>query len=237
MSETNKSKMRIRLRLSSGEEFEAEGDKEFILEEKESFLSFVSTPRNISKAPAYTRKRSDFTQADLFAQPASSAPEKPAAGAEALLTVPSFMRKKADSSPGLSITEEETPAMPGVENKTAQASPSSEIWAKLFKIDDGLILLRRKHRLITPSYAAIMLVSAARALAQQSACSALKLAKSMKQGGYIAEGERLDRLLAQDIKEGLIYHEGEKRGRVYKVSESGFARAYIMAEKIAREII
>lgn len=120
------------------------------------------------------------------------------------------------------------------EKQPEQAYPT-EIWEKLCKTEGETVFLRRKHRLLTPSYAALLVLAGAKTLLNTSQYSALALAKSMKQAGFLGEGERLDRVLAAEIRQKIITFSGQKRSRSYQLSDEGFARAYIFAQKIAPE--
>lgn len=108
------------------------------------------------------------------------------------------------------------------------------LWEQLVRLDEHLVILRRKSRQLSAGTAALVLLAAAQILLKEvGGYSALALSKSLKKSGY--GGDRLDRVLGGEIKQGNICSEGMKRSRVYKLTDSGFARAYVLAEKLAEE--
>lgn len=204
--------VRVRLKLSTGEEFEAEGDRHFIAQEKDDFLKLLGRK---SSAPR-PQRQAEETPAPLFREEQTPLPPT-----DNYIT-PAYLRKKTAELP------------PQTPPETAKIYPL-EIWERVCKTEGSLVLIRRKSRHLTPQSAALLVLAAAKVLLKQSEYSALSLVKSLKFGGYMEEGERVDRLLHNDIKEGIITAGGYKRGRAYSTSAEGFARAFVLAEKIVKE--
>lgn len=115
------------------------------------------------------------------------------------------------------------------------AFPAKRLWEKLFKEENDKVILRRKMRLDARE-AALLLLAAARVLLNLPACKALDLAQMLQKSGFSDTG-RLDRLLQQDAKNGYLQSEGMKRGRTYRLTNSGFAHAFVVAEKLAGELL
>lgn len=180
MNTTKENNLKIRFRLPNGEEFEAEGPREFIEDQRNYFLTLIGTP-----SPA------NFTNTDVLSKPP--------------------------------VTQ--------LHNIKEKASPHTELffWEQIFKIEDTLLVLRRKAKLDAADLA-LLLLAGARVLLQKSTYSALELAKSFKACGG-TQG-RLDRLLLGEVQSGRILAHGSKRGRTYQLSEEGFARAFALAEKL-----
>lgn len=156
---------KLRIKHPSGAEFEAEGPAEFILSEKEGFLSRLDTPAN---------DRQGHTKP---AEPR----EKPA-------------------------------------------------WGLLAETKNGLTTLKNKHPQIKAGEAALLILAAERQLNGTMDLSAITLSKAVKTSGYAPE--RLDRILAKAIKEGLIKASGAKRNRSYQITDKGLERAWLEARKL-----
>ena len=207
MEEKEKYSLKIRFKLPSGEEFEAEGPKEFIEEQRAYFLTLTGkkpiAPKQTAGVNTYTAPK-----------PVNYTPQRP--------TYP--LTPQPSMAPQPATAPLQAPA----------AASVSPIWEKLFKTEDGALVLRRKSRLLTPQTAALVLIAAARMLRKENEYSALHLSKSLRKSGY-GEG-RLDRLLLAEIRAGSLQSVGSKRGRAYKLSAEGFARAIVLAEKIAEDL-
>lgn len=125
---------------------------------------------------------------------------------------------------------------PSQHNSAAQAAfPAKRLWEKLLKEEGGEILLRRKMRLEAQD-AALLLLAGARVLLNQPACKALYLSQVLQKSGFSDVG-RLDRLLQKEIYNGYLQSDGIKRGRTYSLTNAGFARAFVLAEKLAGELL
>lgn len=215
MEEKESYSLKIRFKLPSGEEFEAEGPKEFIEEQRAYFLTLTGKQPSTQKI----NPGGNYLPLSTF-RPSSQYTTRPTYP----LTAP--QQPKA-AQPAQHITSEPAEQrLPG-----AEVSP---IWEKLFKTEDGALVLRRKSRLLTPQTAALVLIAAARILRKENEYSALHLSKSLRKSGY-GEG-RLDRLLLAEIRAGSLQSVGSKRGRAYKLSGEGFARAIVLAEKMAEDL-
>ncbi len=175
MNSGENNNLKIRFKLPSGEEFEAEGPREFIDQERAKFLALVN----------------------------------------------------------------HHPAVPQPTLTPAQIKPTDQpptelfFWEKLLKEDGSTLVLRRKTKW-TAQETALVLLAGARVLLKQPAYPALELARSLIACG-IEEG-RLDRLLASEIQAGRIVGEGIKRSRTYQLTNEGFARAFVLAEKQLKEL-
>lgn len=116
-----------------------------------------------------------------------------------------------------------------------EAFPAKRLWETLLKEEGGEVILRRKMRL-EPQEAALLLLAGARVLLNQAECKALSLSQMLQKSGFTNAG-RLDRLLQQEANNGYVQSEGIKRGRVYRLTNAGFARAFVLAEKLAGELL
>ena len=202
MENTDNEKLKIRFKFSSGEEFEAEGPREFIEQQRAFFLSLTGRkPQVIHNAPAVPRTR------------------------------PTYPLNPPASAPMPTEISTQTP-VPAVQAQAA--TPLNTLWERLFKQENGVLVFRRKSRLLTAPTAALVLLAAAKILRKEDEFSALHLSKALRKSGY-AEG-RLDRLLLSEIRAGSLTSVGSKRGRAYKLSGEGFARAAVLAEKIAQDL-
>ena len=110
--------------------------------------------------------------------------------------------------------------------------PQQSVWQRIAYIDEEHIIIRRKDKSLTPSVAALIILGAAQMLKNMPKLSALELSRSLKLSGYLKENERLDRILAAEIKAGNLVYEGSKRNRGYMLTQSGTAKAYTSAERV-----
>ncbi len=180
MNSGENNNLKIRFKLPGGEEFEAEGPREFIDTERAKFLALITPPQ----------------------QPATPQPAL-------------------------------TPAPLPQTEPTHTGHSELYFWEKLLKEDGSTLVLRRKTKW-TAQETALVLLAGARVLLKQPAYPALELARSLIACG-IEEG-RLDRLLASEIQAGRIVGEGIKRSRTYQLTNEGFARAFVLAEKLLKDL-
>lgn len=175
--------LKMRFRLPNGEEFEAQGTREFIEHERNYFLTLIR-------------------QQQKSAQTYNSLPT--------------------------------TPSQNDWENHDLKASRRSDLylWEKLLKEDEETLILRKKTKLPLQELCLILLAGA-RVLLKRQEYSALELAHSLKACG--GQGGRLDRLLAPEIQAGRLTAQGAKRSRTYSLSQEGFAKAFVLAEKLVGE--
>lgn len=169
MNSSTEATLKMRFRLPNGEEFEAEGPREFIESQRNYFLA-------------------------LIGQPSES--------------------QSRSINPSYSSPKEHT---------------ERYSWEQLLREDGEILILRRKAKLSVTDIASI-LIAGARVLFGKEGYSALELAKSLKASGI--KGGRLDRVLAPEIQSGRLIAQGSKRSRIYRLSEEGFTRAFVVAEKL-----
>ena len=230
MSQETEQKVKIRFKFRSGEEFEAEGNPDFIERQRAQFLYLIG------KQPQDTARKENSLKSSesYYKQPASFA--TPALPAEALADTtsatapqaPAFLRRTRPQDTD-SADRASNPAP--ISTETGQ---ETRLWEELVKTEENLVILRRKNRLLTAETAALVLIAAAKVLlGAQNGYSALHLSKSLSKSGY--GGERLDRTLGGEIRRGTVKSEGSKRSRVYLLSDEGFAKAFVLAEKLAGE--
>jgi len=165
-------RLKIRLKLTNGAEFEAEGETTLVLREKERFLRI-----GIEKPIAFAGN----TNAAAAQEPADT------------------------------------------------GSPAA-MWPAIAEHRNGIIWLKRKHPAIGAPEAAVVITAAAKLLAQLTEYPALQLSKSLKKSGYF-QG-RLDRIIGQEVKNGLLTALGSKRSRSYSITPKGLARAFVLGEKL-----
>jgi len=218
--ETHKN-LKIRFRFPGGEEFEAEGTPEFIEQQRNYFLALIgkNTPIQPKRHAAVPGRQYANSGPGPLAAPGNpfslpqSSPEQPLPPNSASFQAPA----------------------PPASTPVQDAFPARRLWEKLLKEEGNLILLRRKMRLDAPE-AALLILAGARVLLNHPAYSALSLSQALQKSGFTSAG-RLDRLLAQEIKNGYLTSEGIKRGRLYRLSNQGFAHAFVLAEKLAGEML
>jgi predicted transcriptional regulator len=114
------------------------------------------------------------------------------------------------------------------------AEPGQEpgLWQAITAVKAGLLQLRHKSPEIAPEDAFLALAAAYRLLEGRQETGAITLSKAIKASGYAPD--RLDRLIARDIKEGLITASGSKRGRTYSITQKGLERAWAAAMKLKK---
>lgn len=236
MSGDSEKILKIRFRFPGGEEFEAEGSREFIEQQRNYFLALIgkkmSGPASAIPAP---RKRTTY--------PLTGGP-KPTASQ----TVPASPLFSPTDIPQTATNDAPTPlpplssVPPALRGETAlQADmPLADIpqpvrlWEQLLKEEGDIVVLRRKMRL-SAAEAASLLVAGARVLLKKPHYPALLLSQSMRKSGF-DEG-RLDRILAPEIRNGHLASDGSKRSRTYRLTNEGFAKAFVLAEKLAKELL
>lgn len=235
MSFEAENKVKIRIKLRSGEEFEAEGSPAFIEKQRADFLQLIG------KAGEKQKNKWRPVLPENSVQNSSLSPLTPfAASAEDTFVTPYLPETPAALRRSL---EEPVAERAQILNKTdfteAQAHPSpatqnQRLWEELCKTEEEMVVLRRKSRLLTPETASLLLIAGAKVLLQaENGFSALNLSKSLAKSGY--GGSRLDRVLAGELKRGSIKSFGSKRSRLYSLSDEGFARAFVLAGKIIEE--
>ena len=209
MEDPMEKKAKIRFKFRTGEEFEAEGNPDFIEKQRTEFLLLINKYSSAAKPAVPQPAVPPFRHAENGNSFSISQPQ------------PAFSQAHA-------VHTETRPPFP-----TPSAS-ETRLWEEIVKTAVPYVILRRKHRLLTPETAALLLMAAAKTLLNMTkGYSALHLAKSLSKSGY--GGERLDRILASEMLQGRVKAYGSKRSRFYMLSDEGFAKAYVLAEKIASE--
>ena len=249
-------KVKLRLRLKSGEEFEAECSLPFVLEQKDEFLT-QNAPYLKTRQPVIRTKKiepaPDFTpQNEVLPQPSNEVTPQPkpdftpepepqqveptiVTPAEYNLHIPAIRRRQMEAERQISATNN-AGNQPFANQPVHQAYDSQnwqideKIWLKVAYLDGTDIVLRRKIKDLKPGIAALITLAAAKMLAGITKMTALELSKSLRMSGYLKGGERLDRILTAEIKAGTLFFEGSKRNREYIISQTGTAKAYTSAE-------
>ena len=242
MQNAQNQKVKLRLRLKSGEEFEAEGSLPFVLAQKEEFLN-QNTPQNKMRALSSPQPHAENApnpvltpQNNILTAPATANPEQTGqqqpeqpqprlvTPADYNLLIPAIRRRQINAE----IKPADTPVTANTDGENWQID--GKIWSKIAYLDGTDIVLRRKVKDLKPNLAALITLAAAKMLAGIKKMSALELSKSLKMSGYLKPTERLDRVIASEIKAGTLFFEGSKRNREYMISQTGTAKAYTAAE-------
>ena len=113
--------------------------------------------------------------------------------------------------------------------EAGQESPQNT-WNAMAESKNGLIILKNKHPQLKAGEAALVLLAAARQLANITELSALALSRAIKASGYVPG--RIDRLLNKPIKEGLVKASGTKRNRAYRITDRGLETASLEANRL-----
>ena len=242
-------KVKLRLRLKSGEEFEAEGSLPFVLAQKDEFLNQNApqfskkyiTSQQLPQQHAETAPNTVFTpQNDIQTVPENEGgnilpgqefqPTQPeparVTSAEYNLHIPAIRRRQLEAEAKQAHPTAVT--APATDGQNWQID--EKIWLKVAYLDGTDIVLRRKIKDLKPGIAALITLAAAKMLAGITKMTALELSKSLRMSGYLKGGERLDRILTAEIKAGTLFFEGSKRNREYMISQTGTAKAYTSAE-------
>lgn len=248
-------KVKLRLRLKSGEEFEAEGSLPFVLEQKDEFLT-QNAPYLKSRQPVIRTKKiepaPDFApQNEILPQPSNEVTHQPkpdftpepepqqveptiVTPEEYNLRIPAIRRRQMEAEREQNALHQPTVHQAYTEHQPTQQNSTwqidEKIWLKVAYLDGTDIVLRRKIKDLKPGIAALITLAAAKMLAGITKMTALELSKSLRMSGYLKGGERLDRILTSEIKAGTLFFEGSKRNREYIISQTGTAKAYTSAE-------
>ena len=266
MADFAEDKVKVRFKFRSGDEFEAEGTAAFIEKQRADFLQLITqersarTRRNLANASSatdvptgsYTNYPTipseislDTTEPAMYRQQRSGTIDIHASASLSPQTPSQSMAERLSNhdtptiTQGISAAERASLRSPVNEGGTTPINtvPAADmrLWEELVRTEDQMVFLRRKNRLLTPDTAALVLLAAARILLHLTdGYSALALSKSLKKSGY--GGERLDRVLGGELKLGTVRSIGSKRSRLYYLSEEGFAKAYVLAEKLLKEV-
>ena len=228
--------LKIRFRLPNGEEFEAQGPLEFIERERNYFLTLL---RNLQTRQNNAAGQPRPTSASTI--PVQPFPigqlQQPGTQTDGIPAFPAAAQPFAAGRPL-------APGTPGGANNFGTFQPSEadfhaanlgelRLWERLFKEDGSTLILRQKAKLPAAEMA-LLILAGARVLFKNPAYPALELARSLKACGI--NGGRLDRLLLPEIQSGRLIGAGTKRSRTYRLTEEGFAKAFVLAEKLIRQI-
>ena len=238
MTDESEKNLKIRFRFPGGEEFEAEGSREFIEQQRNYFLALIGKGATapVSAMPA-PRKRPTYPLTDGVRsapiQPRTVPATKPTQAFTEPHTPQPAPIPPLSAIPPAMRSSNTTPNMP--QNRgNAEIMAPVRLWEQLLKEDGEIVVLRRKMRL-SAAEAASLLVAGARVLLKKPTYSALNLSQSMRKSGF-DEG-RLDRILTPEIRNGHLESAGAKRSRTYRLTNEGFAKAFVLAEKLARELL
>ena len=235
MSGDSEKILKIRIRFPGGEEFEAEGSREFIEQQRNYFLALIGKKMSgpASAIPAL-RKRTTY--------PLTGGPKPTASQTvpeSSLFSPTSISQITANAPTPLPPLSSVPPALRGetalqADMPLADIPQPVRLWEQLLKEEGDIVVLRRKMRL-SAAEAASLLVAGARVLLKKPNYPALHLSQSMRKSGF-DEG-RLDRILAPEIRNGHLASDGSKRSRTYRLTNEGFAKAFVLAEKLAKELL
>ena len=235
MSGDSEKILKIRFRFPGGEEFEAEGSREFIEQQRNYFLALIgkkmSVPASAIPAPP---KRTTYPLTG--GQKPTASQTVPASPLFSPTAIPQTTANAPTPLPPLSSVP---PALRGetalqADMPLADIPQPVRLWEQLLKEEGDIVVLRRKMRL-SAAEAASLLVAGARVLLKKPNYPALHLSQSMRKSGF-DEG-RLDRILAPEIRNGHLASDGSKRSRTYRLTNEGFAKAFVLAEKLAKELL
>ncbi len=219
--------------------------------ETEEFSAAPAALRRSAHQP-YSMQDSSITRGEFSpsksSQPESSypaaTPEQQNAGspqAQTNFSAPAqrnsgFMPLARDTSPmppnAISAASFYSPA-PAPYTPQDKHTDEIRLWEEIVRTEQNMVFLRRKSRLLSAETAALLLLGAAKILLQQSGYGALALSKSLHKSGY--GSGRLDRVLYGEMKRGNVVAYGSKRSRIYSLSDEGFAKAFVLAGKLAEE--
>ena len=252
-------KVKLRLRLKSGEEFEAEGSLNFVLAQKNDFLAqnapdISPVKPKITRAPLFTA--SDTKAAEIANKPQINNVYEPITSIKTNIGNTPETAPKAEPAQDTPVSKRYIPdyntQVPAIRWRQNQPQPvggterldrpsstnkttweiDDKIWFKIAYLDGNDLILRRKVKDLKPNLAALITLAAAKMIGGITKMSALELSKSLRLSGYLKGDERLDRILAPEIKAGTLFFEGSKRKREYIISQMGTAKAYTAAEHI-----
>ena len=111
-----------------------------------------------------------------------------------------------------------------------EAPLKADFWDKIISLKGDHIGLRIKSPEIGAAEAALILLAANRAINHKEDLGAMTLSKALKTSGY--EPDRLDRLLAKEIREGRATASGTKRNRTYRLTQKGLEKAFLAITKL-----
>ncbi|MCX5789791.1 MAG: hypothetical protein NTX64_15000 [Elusimicrobia bacterium] len=115
-----------------------------------------------------------------------------------------------------------------------QGQPAGPPWAEITETRSGGIQLRAKPPGRTERDACLLLLAAAHRLLNTPKPTAAQLARWLRASGYPVG--RVDRVLAQALDQGHILASGSRRARRYELTGPGRAKAFLLAEELAKTV-
>lgn len=225
MTAMEKDVHKIRFKFANGEEFEAEGSLDFVEKQRDYFLSLVKKKPlgNIPSTPTMTRRLTGISTVNNTPHLTSNEDSSvsgtltPRLYATAPGSYASESKKVEQNAPFSSTSTDEKTVFSG-----------EHLWAQLLAQEGENLYLRRKFRL-SPDEAALILLAGGKSLLGKPGCSALWLSRAMEKSGFSVG--RLDRLLTPALKLNFLLCQGSKRSRLYMLTPTGLAHAFVVAEK------
>lgn len=110
-------------------------------------------------------------------------------------------------------------------------SPSSEIM-KIFEKDGRVVSLTAKPS--SESEAALLILLGQKALRENEFATGGEIKEGLEQSGY--KPLRVDRMMDGFVSEGLVMINGKNRGKKYRLSNPGLAKAQGLADELQRKL-
>jgi hypothetical protein len=110
-------------------------------------------------------------------------------------------------------------------------SAASEIM-KIFKVDDRVVSLTAKPS--NENEAALLILLGQKALRKNEASTGSEVKDGLEQSGY--KPLRVDRMMDGFVAEGLVLTNGKNRGKKYRLSNPGLAKAQTLADELQRRL-
>jgi hypothetical protein len=110
-------------------------------------------------------------------------------------------------------------------------SPASEIM-KIFQIDGRVVSLTAKPS--SESEAALLILLGQKALRENEFATGSEIKEGLEQSGY--KPLRVDRMMDGFVAEGLVMINGKNRGKKYRLSNPGLAKAQALADDLQRKL-
>jgi|GEM_PF-3988120 len=121
------------------------------------------------------------------------------------------------------------PVIPIPEPSKMPYNELGDMWLCL-GMENGIPYIRQPGDLPMTD-AALLIIKAA---GKDMAALALTITNGLRRSGY--QPQRLDRMLQDEIKVGRLLADGTKRGRTYKLTELGQARAHMLIQKLSGKL-
>ena len=110
-------------------------------------------------------------------------------------------------------------------------SPASEIM-KIFQIGGRVVSLTAKPS--SESEAALLILLGQKALRENEFATGSEIKEGLEQSGY--KPLRVDRMMDGFVAEGLVMISGKNRGKKYRLSNPGLAKAQALADELQRKL-